>query len=171
MPDLENDGKSALRTFDEFPDESGCLTGQGFTLEKFFSLPVLPHLSRVRPVHLNNVAAENAASGDFLSKAFQEFPGIHPHLHVGFFPDFVSPKKQSDGCETSYGSTANFPMGTQSAAKWIQSFDQIAILFPEFFLCDHKNGLASMKVFHEEIRGLFLHLQLRHLSLPRMIVD
>jgi hypothetical protein len=39
-------------------------------------------------------------------------------------------------------------VGTQSPAEWVQSSDQIVIPFPEFFLCDHKNGLASMKVFH-----------------------
>ena len=167
----ERTEKSNLRTFYEFPDESGCLTGQGFTFEKFFSLPVILQLSRIRPVHLNNVAAENAASGDFLSKTFQEFPGILPHFHVGFFPDFVPPKKQSNGCKTSYGSTANFPMGTQSPAEWIQSFDQIVILFSEFFLRDRKNGLASMKVFHEEVRGLFLHLQSRHLSSSYFFLD
>jgi hypothetical protein len=115
---------------------------------------------------LNNVAAENAAPGDFLFKAFQEFPGIHPHFHVGLVPDFVPPKKQSDGCKTSYDSAANFPMAAQSPAEGVQSLDQIVILFSEFFLCDHKNGLASMKVFHEEIHGLFLHLQSRHLSTP-----
>jgi hypothetical protein len=160
----ERTEKSSLCTFHEFPDEFGCLTGQGFAFEKFFSLLTLLHLSRVRPVYLNHVAAENAAPGDFLFKAFQEFPGIRPHFHVGLFPDFVPPKKQSDGCKTSYDSAANFPVGTQSLAEGVQSLDQIVILFSEFFLCDHKNGLASMKVFHEEIHGLFLHLQSRHLS-------
>jgi hypothetical protein len=160
----ERTEKLSLRTFYEFPDESGCLADQVFAFEKFFSLAVLLHLSRVRPVHLNNVAAENGAPGDFLSKAFQEFPGILPHFHVGLFPDFVPPKKQSDGCKTSYDSAANFSVTTQSPAEGVQSLDQIVILFPEFFLCDHKNGLASMKVFHEEIHGLFLHLQSRHLS-------
>jgi len=160
----ERTEKSSLRSLYEFPDESGCLADQGFAFEKFFSLAVLLHLSRVQPVHLNNVAAEDGAPGNFLSKAFQEFPGIFPHFHVGLFPDFVSPKKQSDGCKTSYDNAANFPVATQSTAEGVQSLDQIVILFPEFFLCDHKNGLASMKVFHEEIHGLFLHLQSRHLS-------
>jgi hypothetical protein len=165
----EHTEKSSLRTFQEFPDESGCLTGQVFAFEKFFSLPVLLYLSRVRPVHLNNVAAENATPGDFLFEAFQEFPGIHPHFHVGHFPDFVTPKKQSDGCKTSYDSAANFPVGAQSPAEGVQGLDQIVILFSEFFLCDHKNGLTSMKVFHEEIHGLFLHLQSRHLSPSRIL--
>jgi hypothetical protein len=113
---------------------------------------------------LNNVAAENTAPGDFLSKAFQEFPGILPHFHVGLFPDFVPAKKQSDGCKTSYDSTAHFPSATQSPAEGVQSLDQIVILFSEFFLRDRKNGLASMKAFCEEIHSLFLHLQSRHLS-------
>jgi hypothetical protein len=55
-------------------------------------------------------------------------------------------------------------VATQSTAEGVQSLDQIVILFPEFFLRDRKNGLASVKAFHEEIRGLFLHLQSRHLS-------
>jgi hypothetical protein len=50
-----------------------------------------------------------------------------------------------------------------SSAEGVQSLDQIVIPFSEFFLCDHKNGLASMKVFGEEIHGFFLHLQWRHL--------
>jgi hypothetical protein len=165
----ERTEKSSLRTFHEFPDESGCLTGQGFAFEKFFSLPVFLYLSRVRPVHLNNVAAENAAPGDFLFKAFQEFPAIHPHFHVGLFPDFVPPQKQSNGCNTSYRSAAHFPVGAQSPAEGVQSLDQIVILFSEFFLCDHKNGLASMKVFHEEIHGLFLHFQWGHLFPSRIL--
>ena len=158
--------KSSLRTFYEFSDEFGCLANQGFAFEKFFSLAILLHLSRVQPVHLNNVAAENGAPGNFISKVFQEFPGIFPHFHVGLFPDFVSPKKQSDGCKTSYDSTAHFSVTTQSPAEGVQSLDQIVILFSEFFLRDRKNGLASMKVFPEEVHGLFLHLQLRHLSPP-----
>jgi len=60
-------------------------------------------------------------------------------------------------------------VGTQSPAEGVQSLDQIVILFSEFFLCDRKDGLASMKVFHEEIHGLFLHLQSLHLSPSRKI--
>jgi hypothetical protein len=90
--------------------------------------------------------------------------GIRPHFHVSPFPDFVAPKKQPDDCKTSYDSAANFPFGTQSSSEGIQSLDQVVIPFSEFFLCDHKNGLASMKVIHEEIHGLFLHLQSRHPS-------
>jgi hypothetical protein len=55
-------------------------------------------------------------------------------------------------------------VGAQSPAEGVQSLDQIVILFSEFFLCGHKNGLASMKVFQKEIHGPFLHLQSRHLS-------
>jgi hypothetical protein len=113
---------------------------------------------------LNDVATEHAAPSDFLSKAFQEFPGILPHVYVGLFPDFVPPKKQSDGCKTSYDSTANFPAASQSTAEGVQSLDQIIILFSEFFLRDRKNGLTSMKLFYQEIHGFFLHLQSRHLS-------
>jgi hypothetical protein len=119
---------------------------------------------------LNNIAAENAAPGDFLPKAFQEFPGVLPHFHVGLFPDFVPAKKQSDGCKTPYDSAANFSGTTQSTAERSQSLNQIVILFSEFFLRDRKNGLASMKMFHEEVHGLFLHLQLRHLSFSHSLL-
>jgi len=153
----------SLRTFDQFTDEFGCLAYQGFAFDKFFSLIVLLHLSRVRPVHLNNVAAENGAPGNFISKAFQEFPGKFPHFHVDLFPDLVPPKKQSDGRKTPYDSAADFPVATQPPTKGVQSLDQIAVLFPEFFLCDRKDGLASMEVVHKEIDCLFLHLQPRHL--------
>jgi hypothetical protein len=156
--------ESSLRAFYEFPDEFACLTDQSFAFDKFFSLVVLLHLGRIRPVRLSNVAAEYAALGDFFFKAFQEFPGILPHFHVGLFPDFASAKNQSDGCKTSYDSAANFPAATQSTAKGVESLDQIVILFPEFFLRNRKNGLASMKLFHEEVHGFFLHLQSRHLS-------
>jgi hypothetical protein len=113
---------------------------------------------------LSNVAAENAAFGDFFFKAFQKFPGILPHFHVGLFPDFVPAKNQSDGCKTSYDSAADFTTASQSAAEGVQSLDQIVILFSEFFLRNCKNGLASMEVFHEEFHGLLLHLQSRHLA-------
>jgi len=154
----------SLRAFDQFSDEVGYLADQGFAFDQFFSLIVLLHLSRVSPVHLNDVAAEDAAPGDFFFKAFQEFPGIDPHFHVGLFPDFVPPKKQSDGCKTPYDSAADFPVATQPPAKGVQSLDQIVILFSELFLCDRKDNLASMKAFHEEIHCLFLHLQSRHLT-------
>jgi hypothetical protein len=114
---------------------------------------------------LSNVAAENAAPDNFFFKAFQEFPGILPHFYVGLFPDFASAKNQSDGCKTSYDSAADFPAASQSPTEGIQSLDQIAILFSELFLRNRKNGLASMKAFHEEICCLFLHLQSSHLSL------
>jgi hypothetical protein len=154
----------SLRTFYEFPDEAGCLADQSFAFEELFSLPVLLYLSRVCPVHLNDVAAEHAARGDFLSKAFQEFPGKLPHVHVRLFPDFVPPKKQSNSCKTSYDSTANFPVASQSTAEGVQCLEQIVILFSEFFLRDRKNGLTSMELLHEEIHSLFLHLQPRHFS-------
>jgi len=155
--------KSSIRSFYQFSDEFGCLAYQGFAFDQFFSLIVLLHLSRVSPVHLNDVAAEKAVSGNFLFKAFQEFPGIDPHFHVGFFPGLIPAKKQSDGCKTSYDRAANFPMTTQSPTEGVESFDQIAILFSEFFQCDRKDGLASMKVVHKEIDCLFLHFQSRHL--------
>jgi hypothetical protein len=156
--------KSRLRTFYEFSDESGCLADQGFTSQKFFSLLILLHLSRVRPIRLSNVAAENAAPDDFFFKPFQEFSGILPHFHVGFLPDFVPAKNQSDGCKASYDSAADFPAASQSPAEGIQNLDQIVILFPEFFLRNRKNGLASMKAFCEEIHCLFFHLQSSHQS-------
>jgi hypothetical protein len=156
--------KSNLSTFDHFADEVGCFANQGFTFDKFFSLIVLFYLRLISPVCLNNIAAENAASSNFLSKAFQIFPRILPHFHVDLFPDFAPAKKQSDGCKTSYDSAANFPVTTQSPAERVQSPDQIVILLSEFFLCDRKDGLASMKVFHEKIHCFFLHLQSRHLS-------
>jgi len=111
--------KSNLCTFYEFSDEFGCLADQGFAFEKLFSLLVLLHLNRVRPVHLSNVTAENVSPGDFFFKALQEFPGILPHFHVGLFPDFVPAKKQSDGCKPPYDSAANFPATTQSPAKGV----------------------------------------------------
>jgi hypothetical protein len=77
--------------------------------------------------------------------------------------DFVPAKNQSDGCKTSNDSAADFPTASQSAAEGVQSLDQIVILFSEFFLRNRKNGLASMKAFREEIHGLILHLQSRHL--------
>jgi len=160
---FERTEKSSLRTFYEFSDELGGFAYQGFAFDQFFSLIVLLYLSRVRPVHLNDVAAENAVSGNFVFKAFQKFPGIDPHFHVGFFPDLVPAKKQSDGCKTSYDSAANFPVTTQTATKGIQSLDQIGILLSEFFLCDRKDGLASMKAFYEEIHRFFLHFQSSHL--------
>jgi hypothetical protein len=156
--------KSILRTFYEFSDESGCLADQGFAFQKFFSLLILLHLSGIRPIRLSNVAAENTASDDFFFKAFQEFPGILPHFYVGLFPNVVPAKNQSDGCKTSYDSAADFPAASQSPAEGIQSLDHIVILFSEFFLRNRKNGLASMKAFHEEIHGLFLYLQSSHLS-------
>jgi hypothetical protein len=162
----ERTEKSNPRTFYEFPDESGCLAGQGFALDKFFSLLVLLHLSRVRPVHLHNVATEKATPGNFLLKPFQEFMGIHPHFHVGLFPHFIPAENQPNGCKPSDGSATHFSVGTQSPAEGVKSLDQIIILFPEFFLCDRKNGLASMKVFQEKIHGFFLHLQLCHLAFP-----
>jgi len=160
----ERTEKLSLRTFYEFPDESGCLADQGFAFQKFFSLLILLHLSRVRPIRLSNVATENAAPDDFFFKAFQEFPGILPHFHVGLLPHFVPPKNQSDGCKTSYNSAADFSAASQSPTEGIQNLDQIVILFSEFFLRNRKNGLASMKAFHEEICCLFLHLQSSHLS-------
>lgn len=158
---MEESGLCALY---EFSDELGGFAYQGFAFDKFFSLIVLLHLSRVQPIRLSDVATENAAPDDFFFKAFQEIPGIFPHFHVRLFPDFVSAKKQSDGCKTSYDSAANFPVTTQTATKGIQSLDQIGILLSEFFLCDRKDGLASMEMFHKEIHCLFLHLQSRHLS-------
>jgi len=53
---------------------------------------------------------------------------------------------------------------TQSPTERSQSLNQVVILFSKFFLRDRKNGLASMKAFPEEVHGLFLHLQLLHLS-------
>ena len=85
-------------------------------------------------------------------------------LEIAYISDLVPAKKQSDGCKTSYDSAANFPVTTQTATKGIQSLDQIGILLSEFFLCDRKDGLASMEMFHKEIHCLFLHLQSRHLS-------
>lgn len=110
----------SLRTFDQFADEVGCLADQGFAFDQFFSLIVLLHLSRVSPVHLNDVAAENGAPGNLLSKAFQEFPGILPHVHVDLLSDFVPAKKQPNGCKASYDRPADFAMATQSSAERVQ---------------------------------------------------
>jgi len=85
--------ESGLRAFDQFSDELGGFSYQGFAFDKFFSLIVLLHLNRVQPVHLNNVAAENGAPGNFISKTFQEFPGILPHFHIDLFTDFAPPER------------------------------------------------------------------------------
>ncbi len=167
VPIEEIHGGLTLRTFDEFSDEFGCLAGQGFASQKFLSLPERLHLSRVSPIRLSDVAAKNGSSGDLLVKAFQEFPGIGPHLQVILFPDFIPAQKQSDGCQTSDDSSADLPVATQSSAERGHRPDQVVVLFSEFFLRDRKNGLASVKMFHEEVRGLFLHLQSSHLSSSR----
>jgi hypothetical protein len=154
--------RSGLRPFDEFPDESGRSAGQGLALDMFFSLPVLLHLRRIHPVDLHDLAAEKAAPGNVLLKAFQEFPGIHPHSHVGLSALFVPAEEKADGGKTSGGGAAHFPVGGQSPAEGIHHFDEVVVLFSELLLRDRKNGLASVKALHEKLHRLFLHLQGRH---------
>ena len=148
-------------SFQHFADQLGCPADEDPTLVAF---TVFFDLLGVFPIDPGDVPAEDGTICFF--EASQNlfcieicFPAV-----PGFTLD--EPIFQADRRQSANDGATSLPIAAQSAAECTHGPHQTVVIYPEFFLPDRENGLASMQSIHQQLSGFFLHFIRYHKISP-----
>jgi hypothetical protein len=124
-------------------------------------------LLAIGPVHLGDFPAKDATVvlHNIFPEALQKFVGVDPYFRVFFlFLSAAAEPETQNGQAANYG-PAGLPISSQTSSESAHRFHNGLVAFPQLFLPDRKNSLASMEAFHQPLNRLLPHFFRCHVNL------
>ncbi len=116
-----------MATFDSFQklsDQPCRFPGKALACQEFVTFIKRLDLIDTYPVHLGDIAAQDAPFNDVLLKTFQKFPRKKPEPHVFLICFVAAAEQQAEDSQGANQGTADLPITAQPAAEGPHGLDQ-----------------------------------------------